>query len=140
MHARAALRQSVRDAIVAHERFADFTLVRRWSSSIDAATLPAFMVATPEEQPRRVAVGQVNRLIELRVSLRRLGGDDLDDVLDDDSAILETIVLPLLEEVAPGEFDLTLIETKVNEEANKSLGMLDMAFSVVRRTAEGAQV
>jgi len=140
MHARAALRQSVRDAVLAHDRFADFSLLRRWSANIDAQTLPAVLVATPEEQPRRVAVGQVNRLTDLRVSLRRLGGDDMDDVLDEDSAVLETIVLPLLEQVAPGEFDLTLIETKVNEEANKSLGMLDMTFSLVRRTAEGAQV
>lgn len=136
MHPRAELRAAVRAALKGSEAFGEFTILRAWSRDIDPTHLPCVLVATPSEPNRYVSGDQVNRETELRISIRRQGGDDLDDILDTDSADLEALILPILAERS-ATYGLQQTEIAVHAEGSPRIGKLDMAFSLTRYTREG---
>lgn len=86
--ARAALADAVDLAITAIPALAGARRISAWVQNIDPASLPAIGVATPAEER---AVGAMN-LDEVRVIgvvvVKRAGGDDLEDQLDDDAEAL----------------------------------------------------
>jgi hypothetical protein len=95
-HYRAAWRQAVETAILADPRFRDAQSVRPWNQNLSAEELPCLTVQTDREEITRLDKSTTRRVCTLRVLLWRNDNDRLDETLDDDSAIIEPIVLTAL--------------------------------------------
>lgn len=134
-HVRADLRTAVRTALQA--AMPDINWPRRWWVKVAPSELPRGGVATPLDVPRRIDVDEVERAVDLLVMLKRTGGDDLDDVLDADSAGVEETVMPVLAQHSD-LFDLVETTTDFDQNAEEPLGSLSMRFRVILRTPEGA--
>ncbi|SFY23556.1 hypothetical protein SAMN04244548_03193 [Paracoccus pantotrophus] len=126
-HHRSAYRASVLAALTANARFAGFTAPKVWTGSIDAASLPVIGVLTPQERCERDTQTTTARGTLLQVAVRRLGGDDVEDDLDDDSEVIEAIVMATLRRL---DRACALEDTSVvtNTMAERNVGTLVMSF------------
>lgn len=125
-HYRTDLRTAARAAIAGSARFADFTQVKLWSKSIDYKTLPVFAVGTPNETCLRDGLDQTARTTRIIVAIKRLGGDELEDVLDEDSAEVERAVMAAF---PPGAVDLTETALAEDSSGEQRVGTLTMTFA-----------
>lgn len=133
-HPRTTLRDAVRAALAA--AITDVDWRQDWWIKVTAAQLPRGGVGTPQEQPVRIDTGAVDRRVDLLVVIKREGDEIVEERLDADSALVETVVLPFLAGVSD-DFDLTETRTGVYPEAGRPVGELSMRFRVVLRTPEG---
>lgn len=92
-HYRTEYREKARAALAAHPRFQDFTVMKVWPGSVDDTTLPVIGVLTPQEPSERDSQRSTTRRTLLQIALRRLGDEDVEDTLDEDSAIIEALIL-----------------------------------------------
>lgn len=133
-HVVTAARDAVRNAL--EVELMDVAWTKRHWLRPEAKALPRGTVTTPEVQTEWFTKQQVARSVTVRVSVKREGGDDLDDVLDVDSARVEVAVLPVLEALSH-EYGLTRTATDIDPGANVPVGELTMLFTVLLVTAEG---
>ncbi|TYB83967.1 hypothetical protein [Oceaniovalibus sp. ACAM 378] len=134
-HYRSEYRTAVRTALKASSEFAEFTIMSAWAQKIDAETLPVMGVATPREGKQRDSLESSARETTVIVALKRQGGEDIEDVLDDDSAVIERLVLSALE--ADGQ-DCQLVDTEIDLDGGgaRRVGTLIMRFTVAAWLAE----
>lgn len=137
MHPRGILRRDVRAAIEADAGFAEAKVLVSWAQKVDADSLPVLGVFTPRERSRKIASTDVLREADVAVQLRRAGGDELEDQLDDDSALLEALVLPVLAAHGAGDHQLELTDIDISGEGARRIGKLNMTFRASRFTREG---
>lgn len=132
---RTAIRAAARLAL--QSSLTGMTEISAWAQSVDANTLPAWAVATPRETRSRESHGLNAENLVLAVMVKRLGGDDIEDLLDADSAPVEAAVVGALRLGNMG-CDLSQTEIKVDGEGAKRLGTLTMAFTVTYWVADPA--
>lgn len=129
------MRAAVRAALEDSADLSGVTVYRSWSNSIGRDELPAIGVATPRETARGATGNSVDRETTLNVQYVQSGGDDLDDHLDEISAVIEPLVLSTL---AGFElFDLNSTDIEISGEGETLTGRLTLTFSATRFTQEG---
>ncbi|MBK4216133.1 hypothetical protein JJJ17_09365 [Paracoccus caeni] len=128
-HYRSEYRRLVREALAAHPRFAGFTIMKVWPGSVDDETLPVIGVLTPQEPSARDTQKTVTRRTLLQIAVRRIGDEEIEDTLDDDSAEIEAAVLAALRNP---EHRCVLEDTSVisHTSSRKNVGTLVMSFRV----------
>ena len=126
-HYRSEYRALALDALAAHGRFAGFTAPKVWPSGLDAESLPLIGVLTPQDRSERDTHSSSRRSTLLQVGVRRLGGDDVEDVLDEDSFHVEAIVIAALQTRSVGCVleDTSLVS---NSQGEANVGTLVMSF------------
>lgn len=95
-HWRSAYRALVRTALANDPRLGEVTQLSAWAESIDIKTLPVLGVVTPSESIGVPNRGQSARGTLLQVVLKRRGGEDLEDLLDEDAEAIEACVVSAL--------------------------------------------
>ena len=95
-HWRSEYRAIVRSALTADPRLGAVTQLSAWAENIDIATLPVIGVVTPSESVGIPARGQSERGTLLQVVLKRRGGEDLEEQLDEDAEAIEACVVSAL--------------------------------------------
>ncbi|MDK8874688.1 hypothetical protein [Paracoccus sp. SSJ] len=128
-HYRSEIRALARAALTAHPRFAAFTAPKVWPGTVDADSLPVIGVLTPQDSSRMETMTSTERKPLMQVAVRRKGGDDVEDILDDDSELIEAIVLGAIR--AQNRFCF-LRETSVvsNTDGIQNVGTLVMTFEI----------
>lgn len=128
-HWRSDYRTSVRAALAARPRFASFRIMKIWPGSIDDASLPVIGVLTPTEPVARDSQKSATRRTLLQVALRRIGGEDVEDILDADSDEIEAVVLAALRTPARRAQleELTIVSNSLSE---AYVGTLVMSFRI----------
>lgn len=130
-HFRTECRTAVRDALQAHAHFAGCTVLRVWSGAIDHDTLPVFGVLTPQDRCEQDSMTSTARRTLLQVALRRAGHDEVEDVLDQDSEVIEALVIATLRRPDRACFlDETTVVT--NTDGVRNVGTLVMSFRVTQ--------
>lgn len=126
-HYRGEIRADVRAALQSSARFASFGHVRLWSKSLDFKALPVIAVGIPREGCERTGLEQTTRQTTIIVAIKRLGGDDLEDLLDEDSAEIERVIMAVL-----GSNKMDLTDTSLAEDGagEQRVGTLTMTFVV----------
>lgn len=137
-HPRVSIRADVKTALSGLAGIAADEVTTIYRKDIDIEQLPEIMVLTPREQVARVAVDQVDRTIDVMVIIRRKGGDDLDDNLDNESDDIEAAVLPVLAGHGDDE-ELVEVTTQFDVTGSVRVGQLEMRFRLVRYTSEAEQ-
>jgi len=89
MNRRILFRQLVRAAVTADARLGSFTQLNAWAGNISAETLPVIGVVTPQERITPDTLDMFERGTLLQVIAKRMGGDELEDLLDDDADAIE---------------------------------------------------
>ncbi|WP_376872378.1 hypothetical protein [Albirhodobacter sp. R86504] len=130
MHYRATFRETVRVAMMMSAEFSAFNQRSAWAQTIDASELPVFGVATPRETKVLDAQDVSTRSTQLIVVLKRLGGDDLEDVLDFDSEAVERIVLTALLADPQRMASLSDTEVTIDGSGAQRVGTLQMTFRI----------
>ncbi|MFG6081603.1 hypothetical protein ACEUZ9_002227 [Paracoccus litorisediminis] len=130
-HFRTDYRNAVREALTDHSHFEGFTVLRVWSGVIDHDTLPVLGVLTPQDRCEQDSMTSTLRRTLLQVALRRAGNDEVEDVLDRDSAVIEALVTAALRRQGRGCF---LDETSVvtNTDGQRNVGTLVMSFRLTQ--------
>lgn len=126
-HYRSDLRAAAISAITGQLHFTDYTSFSAWSQNIDPDALPAFGVATPREEKTLDGLETSQRAITLIVVFKRRGGDDLDDIMDDDSVAAEMALMPALQGIIDA-IDLTSTEVRIDGEGSSRVGTLTLTF------------
>lgn len=136
-HYRSDIRALARTALVAHPRFASFTAPRVWPGAVDAASLPVIGVLTPQDSSRMETLTSTERKTLMQVAVRRKGADEVEDTLDEDSELIEAIVLAAIR--AQSRFCF-LRETSVvsNTDGIQNIGTLVMTFEITTVRPEAA--
>ncbi|UWQ77609.1 hypothetical protein K3725_09765 [Leisingera sp. S132] len=137
MHPRSVLRKALRDAVSAAPEFSGVTVLKAWVNNVDPKALPAFGVFTPRELSRKSDATQVLRATDVVVQYRCEGIEDLEDNLDDVSALIEALVLPVLADHGEGDHQLESTDIDMSGEGSRRIGKLNMTFRAVRFTPEG---
>lgn len=140
-HPRVAYRAAIRAAFEVAPGLAGVTVVKAWRFPRDTDGLPAIGVATPRERVDGSTGSSVDRVVEIAVVLKVVGGDDLEDTLDAYSEVIEAEVIDVLAALDPQPplYGLTTIDTSIEADANQRVGHLDMRFEATRFADEGAQ-
>lgn len=126
-HYRIEYRNAARLALMGHPRFFEFTAPKVWVGAIDFQSLPIMGILTPQESSQRDSHSSTKRGTLLQVAVRRAGGEDIEDVLDDDSDIIEALVVDALQSRSVGcLLEDTSLVTNTNAEMN--VGTLVMNF------------
>ena len=134
-HPRSTLRASVRAALETSPDLIGVRVYRSWAHAVGRDDVPALGVFTPRERAPGATGNQVDRATDIVVMYRAEGGNDLDDHLDDISAVIEPLVLGVLAGFQLYGLDTTEID--INGDGEKLTGSLTLTFSAVRYTAEG---
>ncbi len=126
-HYRSDIRALARMALTAHPRFAGFTAPKVWPGAVDADSLPVIGVLTPQDGSRMESFTSTERKTLMQVAVRRKGGEDIEDILDEDSEFIEAIVLAAIR--AQNRFCF-LRETSLvsNTDGGRNVGTLVMTF------------
>lgn len=126
---RATFRVQVKSVLEADAYFADWTAAWAWSQTLDADQLPIYAVATPQER-REPDAHEVARCdLTLVVILKRLGGEDIEDLLDEagdaaESAVIAAIRTPHV------QCELSNTGVKIDGSGGQRVGTLDLTFGV----------
>lgn len=134
-HPRSKMRADVRAALAVSADLVGVTVYKSWAHSIGKETVPAIGVATPSERVRGSTGNSVDRDTALVVQYAQAGGDDLDDTLDDVSAVIEPLVLEALSGFAL--YELSNTDITIDGEGERLIGRLTLTFSATRYTPEG---
>lgn len=126
---RKEIRQAARDTLTAAPYFAGFTAISAWVQSVDVAALPAWAVATPQERRTRDNQTVDQRDLTLALVIKRVGGADIEDALDDDADAAEAVIVSALR-TAFRECELAMTETRVDGDGAQRVGTLTMSFTV----------
>jgi hypothetical protein len=106
-----------------------FSEISAWVQSVSVDTLPAWAVATPFERRDRQSQDNAQEDLTLAVVVKRVGGDDIEDLLDDDSGAIEAAIVPALRS-AFRQCELAQTEITLDGDGARRVGTLTMAFTV----------
>lgn len=136
-HHRSDVRALARAALMAHPHFEGFTAPKVWPGAVDADSLPVIGVLTPQDTSRMESFTSTERKTVLQVAVRRKGGDDVEDILDEDSEMIEAIVLAAIRDENRFCF---LRETSVvsNTDGIQNVGTLVLGFEITTVRPEAA--
>ncbi|MFV0303562.1 MAG: hypothetical protein ACK5IP_22295 [Paracoccus sp. (in: a-proteobacteria)] len=128
-HYRSEFRAAARTALTGETRFSGFTFPKVWPGSVDADSLPVLGVLTPQDNSQMASLSSTERKTLMQVAIRRKGGDDVEDILDEDSFVIEAVILPTLRGMNVFCF---LRETSVisNTDGIQNVGTLVMTFEI----------
>lgn len=126
---RSEYRAAARAALAAHPRTAEMEQMLAWASAVNAKRLPVLAVVTPQEQSEPSTHGSFERSTLLQVVVKRLGTDDIEDVLDDDAEAVELAVIAAIQTAAV-QCLLEGITTTVNSDGETRVGTLIANFRV----------
>ena len=86
MHPRGVIRRDVRAALAALARFSGARLISSWTQNVTLTPgdAPVYGVSTPREVSQPASASDVERQTDVVVHLARVGGDEIEDDLDDD--------------------------------------------------------
>jgi hypothetical protein len=93
MSLRGDFRALARAALAADPRMGEVAQLSAWAGNIPAEMLPVLGVVTPQERATLDVFDQMERSTLLQVVVKRLGGDDLEDTLDEDAEAIEDCVV-----------------------------------------------
>lgn len=130
---RTELRAFAHDAITRAAYFREFTGIKAWAQSVDSESLPMFGVSTPRENSSAVDSDSHQRQVELHVVLKRMGCEDIEDVLDADADALEALLLPRLRQ-SYLHAELAQTEVTLSGEGRMLVGMIAVTFSCMLHT------
>lgn len=130
-HYRSTYRSEALAALTGNPRFADFTPLKVWSGAIDDRTLPVIGVLTPQERSEQQSKASLTRRTLLQVVVRRLGSEDVEDDLDDDSELIEAIISAHFLQIHQACFleDLSIV---TNTDGRSNVATLVMSFRLTR--------
>ena len=134
-HPRSIARAAVRAALEGSGDLTGVTVFRSWQQAMSSDALPAIGVITPRETSDGLTGDEMSRTMTLVVAYRDEGGDDLEDSLDDVSAVIEPLVLNVLSGSELYGLDSTDIE--ISGEGERPTGLLTLTFSATRYAPEG---
>lgn len=134
MSLRKTYRKAVRDAFDAAPEFAGYTFKRVWVRGVSSSELPAWTVMTPDEDVRSETMDQERRTSEVTVVLKRAGGDDLDDVLDDDAELIERVMAEALGALDILDAQPTRIRPEMTGEGGETIGQVAVSFTCTALT------
>ena len=92
MNSRKAWRAAALQALQASPRLYTLTTISAWTGNIPAKMLPVFGVVTPQERATPSTHSSMERSTLLQVVIKRLGGDELEDTLDEDADAVEAAI------------------------------------------------
>lgn len=126
-HYRSHYRRTALSALTMHTRFIGFTAMKVWPGTVGFQSLPVIGVLTPQERCEAHGRPSVTRRTLLQVVVRRSGHDDVEDELDEDSALIEAIISSAFLHIRQGCF---LEDTSVitNTDGRENVGTLVMSF------------
>ena len=130
---RTDLRAFAYDAINRAGYFSEFTGVKAWAQSVDSESLPMFGVSTPRENSNAVDTESHQRQVDLHVVLKRMGCEEIEDVLDADADALEALLLPRLRQTYL-HAELTQTEVTLSGEGRMLVGMIAVTFACMLQT------
>ncbi|ABN78460.1 hypothetical protein [Cereibacter sphaeroides] len=132
MTGRIRFRQIARAALAADPRMGSFSQISAWEARPDAGRLPLLMVVTPVERAAQTTLSAFERATVLQVGVKRLGSDDLEDLLDADADAVEGAICRAFQQAAivclPEEVTVTL-----NTDGEQAVGTLISSFRIVWR-------
>lgn len=128
-HYRSEARALARAALIAHPRFAAFNAPKVWPGAVDAESLPVIGVLTPQDSSRMESFTCTERKTLMQVAVRRKGGEDVEDILDHDSEVIEAVVLAAIR--GQNRFCF-LRETSLvsNTDGARNIGTLVLGFEI----------
>ena len=127
---RSGYRAAVKAAIAADPAFAGVTWLSAWAQKgITPASLPVIGVATPGERSKPASHGTFEKGTLLLVQLKREGGADIEDLIDEDGAAIERVVITALQ-TRGQQCLLEEISTSVNDEGARRIGTVSASFRV----------
>ena len=127
-HYRKDLRNAAKAALASHADYSGHTHVSIFEKSLDHKSLPFIAVGTPRERRQTTSLSEQDAAIDLVFILKRKGGDDLEDLLDDESAVIEDLLIEALG--GPGQTQLNETLVAVDGAGESRVGSLTMTFSV----------
>lgn len=135
MHYRKEYRDFVKAALSTESTYEDFTVLPAWAQNISARDLPVIGVATPTEAKDLLDHGTSVRQTRLLVLAKMVGGDEIEDTLDDLSDSLERSVMSA---VNSEKIECLLTGTSIEVDAGgeNRVGSLTMEFSVTKWLVE----
>lgn len=130
-HYRSALRTAAKTILKGDTFFADADCVLS-SAKVDSETLPCWSVSTPGEDREDLRRGHFRTDTDLVVALNIKGdADTIEDLLDDYSETIETLIVAgLKEDTGVQGALLRRTETKTGPEAKQVTGSVMMLFVV----------
>lgn len=135
---RSSYRAAARAALALADRTAGMTQLTAWAGNIDADLLPVLGVVTPQEQSERSTHDSYERSTLLQVVVKRLGGDDIEDVLDADAAEIEPRIMQAIEDVGGVQCLLDSLSITVGGDGEQKIGTLIATFRVTSWRSLGA--
>ncbi|MEM1079224.1 MAG: hypothetical protein AAGI09_11900 [Pseudomonadota bacterium] len=135
MSLRKTYRKAVRDAFDAAPEFAGYAFKRVWVRGVSSSDLPAWTVLTPDEDISSTAKHLERRTSEVTVILKRAGGEDLDDVLDDDAELIERVMAEALGALDILDAQATRIRPEMTGEGGETIGQVAVSFTCTAITA-----
>ncbi|NVK57323.1 MAG: hypothetical protein HWE26_17100 [Alteromonadaceae bacterium] len=129
MHYRSQFRADVRAALQADPLLAGITYLSAWAENIDPDTLPVMGVVTPSERSRVESHTSVEKGTLLQVVLKRRGDEDIEDDLDDDTAVIEATVIAALRTLQT-QCVLEETTTVVDGSGGRRIGTATLSFRV----------
>lgn len=134
-HYRSEYRRLAREALAAHPRFTGGDVRHVWPGNVSDEDLPILGVLTPQEPSARDTHTSSTKRTLMQVALRRIGGDAIEDQLDEDSAVIEAVILAAMRS---GEIRCVLEDTSVtsNGGGRANVGTLVMSFRIQSWRAE----
>lgn len=129
MNERSTFRRLAKAALTADARMQSVTQLSAWTGNISADSLPVLGVVTPQERVRDNTFETFERSALLQIVLKRLGADDLEDILDQDADAIEAAVFGALMaqgfNTRPEEVTITL-----NGEGEQRIGTVIVTLRV----------
>lgn len=93
MSQRSTFRAMARAALAADARLSALTQISAWAGNISASDLPVIGVVTPQERSQAQTLEDFEKSTLLQIVVKRLGAEDLEDVLDADADAIETCIV-----------------------------------------------
>ena len=139
---RKRLRDAAREAMANAPQFVHLHEIRSWSQTLDTDALPAWGVGTPDETADAAAKEIIHRRIALAVTVKRTGGEDLEDNLDYDAAAIEAAVWPALLALNEIHVEPSATSVRFAGEGSRRIGTVEVRFAchVMTETPPPAEI
>lgn len=128
--ARADLKTVIDSLIDLGGPLAGAQIISAWAQNIDAKALPAVGVATPTEQRAPLSQDTDQATIAAVVVIKRAGGDDLEDILDDDAEALGPVIEAGLK-TTTRDCAMTTSAVDINGTGSPRVGTLTLTFQLI---------
>lgn len=126
---RPAFRAMARAALAADARMSAITMLSAWAGNISASELPVIGVVTPQERSQAQTLEDFEKSTLLQIVVKRLGAEDLEDVLDADADAIEACIVAAFLQAGfrclPEDTTFTL-----NGEGEQKIGTVLVSFRV----------